>query len=171
MRLDLLDAGGDDAAPTSAPSAAPLELAGTSWSLIEYAAPSGEIFTVPAAVTPTAEFTADTMSGRAGCNTFTAGYTLDGDNFTLTGISSTMMACEGPVATVETAYLQALAVLDKAALLDDGRLQLWDARGQDDARVRPGGLSRDAAGRCGAGRRTWVHPRERVRLRRCGGPA
>ena len=117
-------------APTPAPSAAPLELAGTSWSLIEYAAPSGEIFTVPAAVTPTAEFTADTMSGRAGCNTFTAGYTLDGDNFTLTGISSTLMACEGPVATVETAYLQALAVLDKAALLDDGRLQLWDAEGK-----------------------------------------
>ena len=116
--------------PTSAPSSAPLELAGTSWSLIEYASPSGEIFTVPAAVTPTAEFTADTMSGRAGCNTFNAGYTLDGDNFTLTGISSTMMACEGPVATVETAYLQALAVLDKAAMLDDGRLQLWDAEGK-----------------------------------------
>jgi heat shock protein HslJ len=116
--------------PTSAPSSAPLELAGTNWSLIEYASPSGEILTVPAAVTPTAEFTADTMSGRAGCNTFTAGYTLDGDNFTLTGISSTMMACEGPVATVETAYLQALAVLDKAALLDDGRLQLWDVQGK-----------------------------------------
>ena len=116
--------------PTSAPSSAPLGLAGTSWSLIGYAAPSGEIFTVPTAVTPTAEFTADTMSGRAGCNTFNAGYTLDGDNFTLTGISSTMMACEGPVATVETAYLQALAVLDKAAVLDDGRLQLWDAQGK-----------------------------------------
>ena len=127
------------AAPTSAPSAAPLELAGTSWSLIEYASPSGEIFTVPAAVTPTAEFTADTMSGRAGCNTFTAGYTLDGDNFTLTGISSTLMACEGPVATVETAYLQALAVLDKAALLDDGRLQLWDAEGKTTLQYVAGG--------------------------------
>jgi len=70
------------------------------------------------------------MSGRSGCNTFTAGYTLDGDNFTLTGISSTLMACEEPMATVETAYLQALAVLDKAALLADGNLQLWDAQGK-----------------------------------------
>jgi heat shock protein HslJ len=115
--------------PTPVPSG-PLELAGTKWVLIKYLSPSGEIFTVPASVTPTAEFTADTMSGRSGCNTFTAGYTLDGDDFTLTGISSTLMACEEPMATVETAYLQALAVLDKAALLDDGNLQLWDAQGK-----------------------------------------
>ena len=115
--------------PTPVPSG-PLELAGTRWVLIKYLSPSGEIVTVPSSVTPTAEFTADTMSGRAGCNTFSAGYTLDGDSFSLTGISSTMMACEEPMASVETAYLQALAVLDKAALLDDGNLQLWDAQGK-----------------------------------------
>jgi heat shock protein HslJ len=119
------------ASPTSTPvPSGPLELAGTKWVLIKYRSPSGEIFTVPASVTPTAEVTADTMSGRSGCNTFTAGYTLDGDDFTLTGISSTLMACEEPMATVETAYLQALAVLDKAALLADGNLQLWDAQGK-----------------------------------------
>ena len=55
------------------------------------------------------------------------------------------------MASVETAYLQALAVLDKAALLDDGNLQLWDCRGQDDAGVRQGELNRDGAGiACGS---------------------
>ena len=115
--------------PTPVPSG-PLELAGTKWVLIKYLSPGGAVFTVPASVTPTAEFTADTMSGRSGCNTFSAGYTLDGDNFAVTGLSSTMMACEEPMATVETAYLQGLAVVDKAALLADGNLQLWDAQGK-----------------------------------------
>jgi heat shock protein HslJ len=115
--------------PTPVPSG-PLELAGTKWVLIKYLSPSGAVFTVPASVTPTAEFTADTMSGRAGCNTFSAGYTLDADNFAVTGLSSTMMACEEPISTVETAYLQGLAVVDKAALLADGNLQLWDAQGK-----------------------------------------
>lgn len=115
--------------PTPVPSG-PLELAGTRWVLIKYLSPDGVAVTVPASVTPTAEFTADTMSGRSGCNTFSAGYTLDGDSFTLTAISSTMMACEEPMASVETAYLAALAVLDKAALLDDGNLQLWDSGGK-----------------------------------------
>jgi hypothetical protein len=41
-----------------------------------------------------------------------------------------MMACEEPMASVETAYLAALAVLDKAALLADGNLQLWDSGGK-----------------------------------------
>jgi heat shock protein HslJ len=115
--------------PTPVPSG-PLELAGTRLVLIKYLSPDGVAVTVPSSVTPTAEFTADTMSGRAGCNTFNPGYALDGDNFPLTGISSTMMGCEEPMASVETAYLQALAVLDKAALLDDGNLQLWDAEGK-----------------------------------------
>jgi heat shock protein HslJ len=115
--------------PTPVPSG-PLELAGTRWVLIKYLSPDGVAVTVPSSVTPTAEFTADTMSGRAGCNTFSAGYTLDGDIFTLTEVASTMMACEEPMASVETAYLSALAVLDKAALLADGNLQLWDTGGK-----------------------------------------
>ncbi len=121
--------GSSSPTPTPVPSG-PLELAGTRWVLIKYLSPDGVAVTVPSSVTPTAEFTADTMSGRSGCNTFSAGYTLDGDSFTLTGISSTMMACEEPMASVEAAYLAALAVLDKAALLDDGNLQLWDSGGK-----------------------------------------
>ena len=129
MALAVAACGSASPTPTPVPSG-PLELAGTRWVLIKYLSPDGDDVTVPASVTPTAEFTADTMSGRSGCNTFSAGYTLDGDNFTLTEVASTMMACEEPMASVETAYLAALAVLDKAALLDDGNLQLWDSGGK-----------------------------------------
>jgi heat shock protein HslJ len=43
---------------------------------------------------------------------------------------STMMACEEPILTVETAYMAALDVVDMAALLQDGSLQLWDSGGK-----------------------------------------
>jgi len=129
MALAVSACGSASPTPTPVPSG-PLELAGTRWVLIKYLSPDGVAVTVPSSVTPTAEFTADTMSGRAGCNTFSAGYTVDGDTFTLTEVASTMMACEEPMASVETAYLTALAVLDKAALLDDGNLQLWDSGGK-----------------------------------------
>jgi len=123
------------AAATASPagtgvSNAPLTLAGTNWLLIRYLSPDGALFTVPAAITPKASFTADTMSGNAGCNTFNGGYTLTGQDLKLDPMASTMMACQEPIASVENAYLAALNVVDKAALLDNGNLQLWDSEGK-----------------------------------------
>jgi hypothetical protein len=40
------------------------------------------------------------------------------------------MACAEPMQTVENAYLAALAVIDKVAILDNGKLQLWDSQGK-----------------------------------------
>ena len=134
--------GSSAATPTPAPSAtsatpaAPLELAGTSWRLTKYLSPDGAVFTVPAAVTPLAEFTADQVSGNAGCNTFNGPYTLGAGDATagqaieLGPLMSTKMACQDPMATVETAYLAALDVVNMAALLQDGSLQLWDSGGK-----------------------------------------
>lgn len=128
--------------PTPAPSAttaapaASLELAGTSWRLTKYLSPDGAVFTVPAAVTPLAAFTGDQVSGNAGCNTFNGPYTLgsgnatDGQVIELGPLMTTMMACQDPMATVETAYLAALDVVNMAALLQDGSLQLWDSGGK-----------------------------------------
>ena len=121
--------GGAQPTQTPVPSG-PIELAGTRWLLIRYLSPDGALFTVPAAVTPMAEFTADTMSGNAGCNTFNGGYAIDGDNFKLEPIASTMKLCEEPIASVENAYLAALGVVDKVAFLQDGNLQLWDSEGK-----------------------------------------
>lgn len=118
------------AAASAAASAGPIQLAGTSWRLTDYLSPDGALFTVPAAITPLAEFSDTVMSGNAGCNTFTAGYKIDGDAFTLEPVASTKMACEEPIASVENAYLAALSVVDKVAILDNGKLQLWDSGGK-----------------------------------------
>lgn len=117
-------------APTTAASAGPVNLDGTKWLLTDYLSPDGALFTVPAAITPIAEFSGGTMTGNAGCNTFTAPYSIDGDNITLGPVASTKMACEEPIATVENAYLAALGVVNKVAILDNGKLQLWDAGGK-----------------------------------------
>jgi len=129
MALAVAACGGSKATPTPVP-AGPLNLTGTSWLLIKYLSPEGSVYTVPGAVTPQASFTADTMNGNAGCNTFNGPYTLTGENLKVGPIISTKMACPEPGASVENAYLAALNVVDKAALLDNGNLQLWDTEGK-----------------------------------------
>ena len=121
--------GGAQPTQTPVPSG-PLQLAGTNWLLIKYLSPNGAVFTVPAAVTPQAAFTTDTMSGNGGCNTFSGGYTLTGQDLKLGPMIATQMACQDPIASVETAYLAALNVVNKAVLLDNGNLQLWDSAGK-----------------------------------------
>jgi heat shock protein HslJ len=118
------------AAPASAGSPAALELDGTKWLLTDYLSPDGALLTVPAAVTPLAQFQDGTMTGNAGCNTFSGPYSVSGESLTLGPMVSTKMACEEPMASVEAAYLAALEVVDKAALLDNGKLQLWDSEGK-----------------------------------------
>ena len=111
-------------------SAAPLSLDGTTWLLTDYISPEGQSYTVPAAVTPQLSFAGGQLSGNAGCNTFNASYTVTGDAIEVGPITSTKMACEEPMATVEAAYLAALDSVNKIAMLDDGKLQLWDDGGK-----------------------------------------
>jgi heat shock protein HslJ len=62
-----------------------------------------------AGTTLTATFTPDgQVSGNAGCNTFTGGYTLDGTSLTVGPLASTMMACEQDVMDQEAAFLAAI---------------------------------------------------------------
>ena len=127
---------GGAATPAPSASAAPsasvgaLELDGTTWLLTDYVSPDGALFTVPAAVTPMLSFADGSISGNAGCNTFNATYTVTGDVIEIGPIMSTKMACEEPMASVEGAYLAALEAVGKVAILDDGRLQLWDDGGK-----------------------------------------
>jgi heat shock protein HslJ len=111
-------------------SAGALELDGTSWLLTDYISPDGAVFTVPAAVTPLLAFEGGNLTGNAGCNTFSSTYTVTGDAIEIGPIMSTKMACEEPMASVEGAYLAALESIDKVAILDDGKLQLWDDGGK-----------------------------------------
>jgi heat shock protein HslJ len=115
---------------SAAASAGALELDGTSWLLTDYVSPDGAVFTVPAAVTPLLAFEGGNLTGNAGCNTFSSTYTVTGDVIEIGPIMSTKMACEEPMASVEGAYLAALESIDKVAILDDGKLQLWDDGGK-----------------------------------------
>jgi heat shock protein HslJ len=86
-------------------SLAPIELAGTTWTLVDLdgttLASSGARLTL--------EFHADgNVSGTAGCNTYGGTYTVDAASITFGPLLSTKMACEQPLMTTETAYLTAL---------------------------------------------------------------
>ncbi len=118
------------ASAAASASAGALELDGTSWLLTDYISPDGAVFTVPAAVTPLLAFEGGNLTGNAGCNTFSSTYTVTGDVIEIGPIMSTKMACEEPMSTVEGAYLAALESVDKVAILDDGKLQLWDDGGK-----------------------------------------
>ena len=117
------------ATPSPLPSG-PLDLNGTTWLLLKYVAPDGTTATVPAAVTPTIAFEDGTASGKGGCNTFSSPYTLDGDTLEMGPLATTMVACEEPMLGVETLYFAALDVVNRAAMLDNGELQLWHDTGK-----------------------------------------
>lgn len=92
------------------------------WALAE-----GEAGGVPIAIVDTHPITLDvgeSLGGSAGCNTYGAEYDLVGSELVVTAPFSTMMACEpAEVMDAETAYLNALGLVDTAAI-EDGQLVL-----------------------------------------------
>jgi heat shock protein HslJ len=74
---------------------------------------------------PTIEFSADgTVSGFAGCNTFSGSYTIDGATLSFGPMATTKMACQRPASAVESDYLAALSGVTGWAVEPDGRLRL-----------------------------------------------
>ncbi|MDQ8755026.1 META domain-containing protein [Sphingosinicella sp. LHD-64] len=80
----------------------PASLADTSWSLVAIGgeAVSGERYAM--------QFTADRVSGQAGCNRFGGSYALAGETLTPGPIMSTRMACPEPAMTHEGRVLAVL---------------------------------------------------------------
>ncbi len=79
--------------------------------------------------TLTATFADDgTLSGSAGCNRFTGGYTTNGDSIEIGPLASTRKACEPDVMTQEAAYLAALENATTVTI-DGSTLELRDADG------------------------------------------
>ena len=78
----------------------------------------------------TATFAEDgTLSGSGGCNTFNAGYTVEGaDGLIIGPIASTKMACPDEVMTAENAYFTALSKVATYSV-SAGTLTLRDADG------------------------------------------
>ena len=57
---------------------------------------------------------ADTLAGNAGCNSYSAGYTLDGESVSIAEVISTRMACDPPeLLQAEDAFLAALEAVTR----------------------------------------------------------
>lgn len=106
-----------DAPPPS--DAVVSDLAGTGWVLEEL----GGANLVD--VEPTLAFGGDgTVSGSAGCNTFSGTYALDGAILSFGPLATTKIACADPTMFVESAFLAAMADVTGWSLDSAGRLVL-----------------------------------------------
>ena len=115
----------DDVDTAAAPEGAPLE--GTNWILSD----STDLGVSLDGVTVSARFADGTVAGTSGCNSYTGPYELDGEDLTIgPEIASTQMACEDPQASVEQAYLAALAEVSSFSIADE---QLTLNNGDGDA--------------------------------------
>jgi heat shock protein HslJ len=103
---------------------------GTSWTATGVNNGTGGVESSAATESITAEFGSDgALSGFAGCNTYNATYELSDDGgIAITAVSSTRMACEDALMTLEGQYLTAL---EKAATytLSGDTLTLRDSSG------------------------------------------
>lgn len=79
------------------------------------------------------------MSGSAGCNRFSGDYSLEGDMLRTAKLASTLMACTGPNAEQEDAFLKITGRPLLVSFDSKGRLVLNDLFGGSAVLVRAGG--------------------------------
>ncbi len=125
-QLTLFDAEGTRYATYTAGK--PVDLSGTDWNLIGYNNGKEAFVSVILDTTITASFGADgRLSGSAGCNTYNADYTVDGEQISIGPAITTRMFCAGEgVMEQEMAYLQALEKANRYQIEGDV-LTLFDA--------------------------------------------
>jgi heat shock protein HslJ len=97
------------AAPaTATPGSSANTLAGTNWKLASYG-PALNPTPAAAGVETNLSFGNDgKLSGNFGCNSFGGDYTVKDDTIIVGSIITTLMACDGPGTTQETAAFQVL---------------------------------------------------------------
>jgi heat shock protein HslJ len=106
------------------------QLSGT-WTLVEYSTPGSLKAVIPGSAI-SAEFGDENrVSGRSGCNLYSADYTVSGDDLTIELVRATLMYCtnEG-VMQQETAYLGLLSKAARFSVLDEDLL-IFDAQGNE----------------------------------------
>jgi heat shock protein HslJ len=107
------------AAPSLERVAFPDRLAGTVWKAVEVVGAAPQ-----AGREPSIDFQEAQISGSGGCNAFTAGYEYDAGTITVGESSGTLMACDGPVGTLEGRFFAALTGATAVSIDPDGRLIL-----------------------------------------------
>lgn len=107
----------------------PTSLTGTTWAATGINNGKGGVTSLVAESTVTAEFADDgTLTGDAGCNSYTGTYEVLGDTITIGPLATTRMACEPELNEQEANYL---AALENATTftLDRDRLELRNDEG------------------------------------------
>jgi putative lipoprotein len=85
--------------------------------------------------TPTIEFGSDgKVAGTTGCNRYGGSVTIDGDKITFGPLASTLIGCEGAIATQEQAFTAALQGATNWSVGSNGQLTL---KGAGDIVARP----------------------------------
>jgi heat shock protein HslJ len=128
--LEIADADGNMLLTYAAAKEAPLT--GVTWSLISFNNGKGAISSVILDTEITAVFGEDgSLAGSAGCNSYSASYSTDGDTISIGMAATTLMMCAEPAGIMEqeAAYL---AAIQTAATYEVGsqRLDLIDADGK-----------------------------------------
>jgi heat shock protein HslJ len=94
--------------PAKAGGSPPAQLEGATWRLQELpGASSAGLAKLDRPVT--VRFESGRLSGFAGCNSFTGGYSSEGGQLKIGPVASTQMACPEPGSSIETAFHKALS--------------------------------------------------------------
>jgi heat shock protein HslJ len=110
-----MGAGASPSPPTSGAT-----LGGTAWNLAEMGGTADF-----ARIVPTIEFGDDgTVSGFAGCNTFSGTFTTDGQTLSMSPVAATKIGCQRPASAVEAEYLNALSGVTSWEIDGGGQLAL-----------------------------------------------
>jgi heat shock protein HslJ len=118
-------------APTATPAPAPNPLAGTRWDVVNYN-DGGAIVTLVPGTSITMEFGASgQVTGNSGCNSFSAGYSVNGNALSITQPSGTQQFCAEPEGVMDQ-EARFLAALTSAASfrLNGNQLEISSAAGQ-----------------------------------------
>lgn len=96
------------------------EIEGRSWVVQEMTVDGTKIQPIDSAM-PVANFVEGTVSGVAGCNSYSGSYTIDGDAITIGPLAATLMFCEQPEGAMEQEglYLRLLQEADAYRVSDD----------------------------------------------------
>jgi heat shock protein HslJ len=103
-----------------------LMLEGVDWQLTEYLAQDGALAAPVAAATIT--FQDEQSGGNAGCNRFSAGYSVEGQQLTFDQAVSTMMACAEPIMAQEQAFFANLGLAASYEIVEN-QLNIFNAEG------------------------------------------
>lgn len=116
-------------------------LTGTDWVLVAFGEAEAET-PVIAGSQITMRFDDARAGGSAGCNTYGAPYTVNGEAISFGMVVSTRMACmQDGIMAQEAAYLNALAAATTYTLTDEGQLVIRYGEGENLIFVQPDALA------------------------------